>query len=64
MLPEKRYSDGAEGATSVPPEEGLVFEPDFSSKEHERVLHYRTKLVFKDGEFVVRIPFTSYPGSY
>jgi len=37
----------------------LVFEPDLSSGEHERIWYYRTKLVFKDGEFFVRIHFSS-----
>lgn len=40
-------------------EKYLLLEPDFSSNAHERIWHYQTKLVFKDGEFLVRIALTS-----
>ena len=59
MIPEKRASRVMENATPVLLEKDLVFEPDLSSNEHERIWHYHTKLVFKDGEFLVRIYFVS-----
>lgn len=60
MLPEKK-SGGVEGAAAVLSEKGLAFESESSSKEHEMVWHYHTKLVFKDGKFVVRILFAPQP---
>ena len=59
MKPDKKSSDGVEGATPVVLEKDLAFEPDFSSSEHERVWDYHTRLVFKDGRFVVRILLVS-----
>ena len=59
VSPEKKYSDGVEDAIPVLSREGLVFDPDLSSKEHETIWYYHTKLVFKDGKFLVRILFVS-----
>jgi len=59
IIPEKRSSRILETAIPVLLKD-LAFEPDFSSlTEHERIWYYQTKLVFKDGEFLVRIHFTS-----
>jgi hypothetical protein len=59
MIPEKRSSRILEDAIPSLPEKDLVFEPDSLLKGHERIWHYHTKLVFKDGEFLVRILFAS-----
>lgn len=60
MIPEKRYSRIAEDVIPAFLEKDLVFDSNFSSKEHEGIWHYRTKLVFKDGEFLVRISVFSW----
>ena len=59
IIPEKGYSDSVEDASPILGEKGLVFEPDFSPKEDPRIWHYHTRLVFKDGEFLVRTLFAS-----
>lgn len=59
IIPEKRSSRVFEDAIPALLEKDLMFEPDLSSKERERIWHYHTNLVFKDGEFLVRISFTS-----
>ena len=59
MIPEKRSSRILENPIPVLLEKDLMFEQDFSSKGQEKIWHYYTKLVFKDGEFIVRIPFAS-----
>ena len=64
MRPNKRSSRIVEDAIPIPLEEDLVFEPNHLPKEHERIWHYHTKLVFKDGDFFVRVPFTSYLGPH
>jgi hypothetical protein len=54
ITPVKRFSDTFEGVAPVVFEQDLVFEPDFSAKEQERIWDYHTNLAFKDGEFLVR----------
>ena len=53
-IPEKRYSGSMEDAIPILLEKDPAFEPGFSSKERERIWHYHSKLVFKEGEFLVR----------
>jgi hypothetical protein len=50
----KRRSGTADGVIPMVFEKEFAFEPDTSSEEHERVRDYHSKLVFKDGEFLVR----------
>lgn len=64
IKPEKRDSDRVEDAASMLSEKVLAFDPEFSSNEHERIWHYHSKLVFKDGKFLVRIAFISYLRPY
>jgi hypothetical protein len=64
MIPEKRYSGSVEDATPVLLEKVLVFGPDFSSEGNMGIRHYHTRLAFKDGEFLVSIPFTSSLGPH
>lgn len=60
MRPEKTVSPIVEDPIPLLSEKSLVFESDPFSKEHERIRHYHAKLVFKDGEFLVRILFAPY----
>lgn len=62
VTPEKRYSGTFEDVVPTLFESGFMFEPDLSSKEHERIWDYYTKLVFKDGEFLVCTTLVSYSG--
>lgn len=51
----KRHSSTMGGPIPMVFEKELAFEPDSPSEEHERIRDYHSKLVFKDGEFIVRI---------
>ena len=53
MLPEKKHSDATEDGIPIVSED-LVFELDSPSKEQEMIWHYHSKLVFKEGKFLVR----------
>jgi len=55
MIPEKKYSGRMEGGISISLEKGLVFGLDLPSEEQERIWYYHSKLVFKDGKFLVRL---------
>ena len=59
MKPEKKASRTVEGGIPVHWERDGVYESDIASDEQERIWHYYTKLVFKDGEFLVCICFPS-----
>lgn len=52
IAPEKRYSGVVDDVIPLPPGKENVFGPDFSSDEQERIWHYNTNLVFKEGEFL------------
>lgn len=52
----KRHSGAVEDVIPMIFEKGFVFEPDSFSEEQEKIRDYRSKLVFKDGEFLVRTP--------
>lgn len=56
MLPEKKHSGTMEDAISATSEKDLVFGLDSPSlsKEQEMIWYYNSKLVFKDGKFLVR----------
>ena len=58
MLPEKKHSDTREDAIPIVSED-LVFGLNPPSKEQEMIWHYHSKLVFKDGKFLVRSPSIS-----
>lgn len=57
MKPEKKPSHTMEGGIIVPWETDGLHESDIVLEEQERIWHYYTKLVFKDGEFLVCIRF-------
>lgn len=59
MKPDKKASRTVEGAIPVPWEKGGMLESDIASEEQEKIWQYYTKLVFKDGEFLVCIDFAS-----
>jgi hypothetical protein len=59
IAPEKRYSDILEDVIPVLLENDFEIEPDFSLTKDERIWHYHAKLLFKDGEFLVRAVFVS-----
>ena len=54
MITEKRTSCIVEDTIPTLSGKDLAFELDFSSNECERIWDYHTKLVFKDGKFIVR----------
>lgn len=54
ITPEKMHPTIVEDVIPVIFEKDFVLEPN-SSKELERIRDYHSKLVFKDGEFLVRI---------
>jgi hypothetical protein len=56
--PEKRCSVIVEDASPVYLEKSFAFEPDFLA-EHERILYYYTRFVFKEGESIVSAAFAS-----
>ena len=56
IVPEKRHSTILEDIIPTGFEKDSVFEPDLT-REQEKILDYHAKLVFKDGEFLVRTTF-------
>lgn len=54
MLPEKKHSDAMEDTIPTVSDKDLVFGLDPPSKEQETIWYYNSKLVFKDGKFLVR----------
>lgn len=53
MKPEKRHSTVVDNILPMLFEKGFAFGPD-TSEEHEKIRDYHSKLVFKDGKFLVR----------
>ena len=56
IVPEKRHSSVLEDIIPTDFEKDSVFEPDLT-REQEKIRDYHAKLVFKDGEFLVRTTF-------
>ena len=58
-LRTKRNSGAVQDLIPIFYDDGFAFEPDPTSQEHEKIRDYHSKLVFKDGEFLVRTVIAS-----